>query len=366
MFRSLFMCNQWMAKDRGDGRTSRFLKVSDIRKFNHGRILRNNINKRIFDDHIWLSVGIRKSKSHFSRLQRLSVCLALLFMTMIANAMWYKSEDSVTSTQAISIGPISFTVHQLYTSIVSSLIVVPPMLIITIFFRKAKSRRVSKTKSIKYFNELNQDSLCAIGYDEDLKIQINALDHQNSSVIMCDCDNKKTPCRCDAISVEMMTRDQHDGDCRSVSGSTTRTNSLAESIHIPLPLDKSSVSSGNNTIVSSKNGDRKMIVLSQKDTEIPFQTTQAYNLQNNSITELREEEDDDFDIANCRTLPWWCVIIAWILVVLSIIGAAVFTILYSFQWGREKSTAWLTNFLLSFFESVVIIQPIKVFFFISW
>jgi len=35
-------------------------------------------------------------------------------------------------------------------------------------------------------------------------------------------------------------------------------------------------------------------------------------------------------------------------------------ILYSFEWGREKSTAWLTAFLLSFLESVIVIQPVKV------
>ena len=39
--------------------------------------------------------------------------------------------------------------------------------------------------------------------------------------------------------------------------------------------------------------------------------------------------------------------------------SAFFTILYSFEWGGEKSTAWLTAFLLSFLESVILIQPLK-------
>lgn len=33
---------------------------------------------------------------------------------------------------------------------------------------------------------------------------------------------------------------------------------------------------------------------------------------------------------------------------------------YSFEWGREKSIDWLKAFLLSFAESVVLIQPLKV------
>ena len=59
-------------------------------------------------------------------------------------------------------------------------------------------------------------------------------------------------------------------------------------------------------------------------------------------------------------LPYWCVYIAWFLVALSITVSAFFTILYSFEWGREKSTAWLTAFLLSFVESIILIQPVKV------
>lgn len=46
--------------------------------------------------------------------------------------------------------------------------------------------------------------------------------------------------------------------------------------------------------------------------------------------------------------------------VLSILGAGFFTILYSMEWGPEKSADWLTTFLLSFFQSVIIIQPVKV------
>ena len=59
-------------------------------------------------------------------------------------------------------------------------------------------------------------------------------------------------------------------------------------------------------------------------------------------------------------LPYWCVYLAWLLVALSIVVSAFFTILYSFEWGREKSTSWLTAFLLSFAESVILIQPAKV------
>ena len=116
------------------------------------------MNRKIFDDHIWLSVGIRKTKSNFTRLQRLSVCLSLLFMTMIANAMWYRTEENKDSTQSLQFGPISFTVHQLFTSIMSSLICVPPVLVITILFRKAKAKPLKKDITEKNINEKTNDN----------------------------------------------------------------------------------------------------------------------------------------------------------------------------------------------------------------
>ena len=76
------------------------------------------------------------------------------------------------------------------------------------------------------------------------------------------------------------------------------------------------------------------------------------------VTEIVDEEDLDVDVG--RTLPWWCVIIAWSLVASSIALAAFFTILFSLQWGKTQSEEWLKSFMLSFFESVVLIQPIKV------
>lgn len=58
--------------------------------------------------------------------------------------------------------------------------------------------------------------------------------------------------------------------------------------------------------------------------------------------------------------PHWCVYIAWTLCVLAILASGFFAILYSFEWGRDKANRWLSNMMLSFWQSVLIVQPIKV------
>ncbi len=57
---------------------------------------------------------------------------------MIANAMFYRASDNKSSSGVIQLGPLKFTMTQLYTSVISTLIVVPVNLLIVTIFRKAK------------------------------------------------------------------------------------------------------------------------------------------------------------------------------------------------------------------------------------
>lgn len=59
-------------------------------------------------------------------------------------------------------------------------------------------------------------------------------------------------------------------------------------------------------------------------------------------------------------LPYWCAYIAWALAILSSLTGALFVILYSLQWGKEKANMWLSSLIISTIQSVFIIQPVKV------
>ena len=262
---------------------------------NQGEMLRNNINRKLFDDHIWLSVGVRKTKSHFTRLQRLSVCLSLLFMTMISNAMWYKSDTSGTNSQAVTFGPVTFTIYELYTSFMSSLLVVPPLLIITLFFTKSKLYR-KKVHKTQRRAKRKQEIPPIDNEEQEGKNSLNLIHSTSTPVIF-------------ALSV----------------------------------LSVISVI---------------LVIFSVSVIYVIFVISVISVVSVKSMTFLMSVSDVDDDPD--RTFPWWCIIIAWILVALSVAGAAFFTILYSLQWGKEISTAWLTAFLLSFVQSVILVQPIKV------
>ena len=59
-------------------------------------------------------------------------------------------------------------------------------------------------------------------------------------------------------------------------------------------------------------------------------------------------------------LPHFFVYIGWLLCILASVTAGTFVIFYSVQWGKEISNQWLTSALISFFQDVALMQPIKV------
>ena len=167
--------------------------------------------------------------------------------------MFYKGVDESSQSQAgvITLGPISISVNELINSIKASLIVIPPILFITLFFSKSRPK---KKQNDVYIN-----------------------------------------------NIQDMYKNYY-----------------------------------------SQKGKTKKLSVNPQDT---------LNLMSARLEELERKR---------YPLPHWCVYLGWILVFLSVAASAFFTILYSFQWGGVKSRAWLIAFFLSFFESVLIIQPFKV------
>lgn len=137
---SVFMVSQWFAVEEDDGLIDRIVTIAsyeDITKF--GSLFADLSRKKMTDGHLWISVFSRPDRSYFTRVQRASVILALLFLTMVVNAMFYGRDEGVI-VQNIKFGPFQFNTFQLWVSFVGSLIVIPPSMIIDHLFRKSKPK----------------------------------------------------------------------------------------------------------------------------------------------------------------------------------------------------------------------------------
>ncbi|ESP04004.1 hypothetical protein LOTGIDRAFT_156607 [Lottia gigantea] len=144
-----FMCSGWLSVE--DGTIERMVHVSGTVNFNNFKTMfYEHARSHVTDDHLWLSVFLRPVKSHFYRSQRVGCCYALLMLTMITNAMFFQIKDQKNRIQPseIELGPIRFSVNQLYISFVSILITSLPIFLVILLFRKSKLS-VKQKKSIR-------------------------------------------------------------------------------------------------------------------------------------------------------------------------------------------------------------------------
>ncbi|XP_070568587.1 polycystin family receptor for egg jelly-like [Ptychodera flava] len=242
-----FLCNRWLAVDVDDCKIDRILPVAgkdNLLDFNENFVWRRQ--KSLTDDHLWFSLFLRPTQSIFTRVERLSCCLSLLFASLISNAMFYRTDseaEKMTYTR-VEFGPIRFSLQQVYIGTVSTLVVLPVNLIIINIFRK--SRRCSRVDA-------------------------------------CGCLRRTRAKKC----------------CRGEThGSEPK---------VALKVDRTQISENRAAFM----------------------------------------------------LPWWFIYIGWALVFLVTTISASFVIMYSMEWGKEKSTDWISSSGASLFESMILIEPMK-------
>ncbi|EDO48493.1 predicted protein, partial [Nematostella vectensis] len=85
-----FLFNRWLSVAKGDCKIAaevRAYSQDDKDRFRHLFYLRTD--KGFGEGHLWLSVLTRPPQNHFTRCQRLSCCMSILFAAMITSAMFY-------------------------------------------------------------------------------------------------------------------------------------------------------------------------------------------------------------------------------------------------------------------------------------
>ncbi|XP_063432942.1 polycystin-1-like protein 2 [Mytilus trossulus] len=82
---------------------------------------------------------------------------------------------------------------------------------------------------------------------------------------------------------------------------------------------------------------------------------------------INDDEDEELigeeklQQAQPKMLPWWCLYIAWTIVITVSLINSYFVMLYGLKYGYQKSVEWLVSFFTAFFQSACFQQPIKVF-----
>ncbi len=104
-----------------DGLIERIIPVAgEVQKKEFGYLLTKETTRSMTDGHLWLSIFSRPPYSAFSRVERITCCFVLLYISMMMNIIYY-SFDYETNKEALMIGPFYVTTKE-------ALVLTPPFL----------------------------------------------------------------------------------------------------------------------------------------------------------------------------------------------------------------------------------------------
>ena len=136
--RVLFICEQWLAVELEDGLIDRIIPAAscdDKKLFTH--LFTTKAAKDLSDQHLWLSVALKRPHDMFTRAQRLTCCMSLLLTTMLASAMFFQLGNN--SKYLWKIGSLVIDYKGIIIGIQSGLVVIPINFAIVWVFRHTES-----------------------------------------------------------------------------------------------------------------------------------------------------------------------------------------------------------------------------------
>lgn len=126
------MCDQWLDYDTEESRVDRVLDAQkDVTSY------AEMVTYTAVEHHIWFSVFMRPMRSNFTRIQRLSCLLGLIYLTMIICTMTIKTPDDNTTMSQITIGPFRFSKENFEAAIVSVSVSTGIIWLVIFFFKNA-------------------------------------------------------------------------------------------------------------------------------------------------------------------------------------------------------------------------------------
>ncbi|XP_032363993.1 polycystic kidney disease protein 1-like 2 [Etheostoma spectabile] len=346
-----FFCNCWLSADHGDNMTKKTFnaaKNNEIASFRN--IFHSRTSTGFRDEHIWVSIVDPPSRSPFTRAQRVSCCMSLLLCTMAINIAFWSIPMDANSPIVFKIGSLQITWQELMVGVQSGFLMFPINILIITIFRSIRPRVISNSQKGNSEENLRPPA-----------VNIPTILKDTEKVISLVSSNPKN-------KMSEMHRLE----------STTDLYLALERVHEFIQLMQGVSESDPHWVYCSKfllAGLCHLLMCLEKLDEKHFPSPQEYQQTLNFTNLLVRKAEMVFSshlsycpppvkkkkkkAASCW-LPWWCVFLGWFLLV-SISGVSTFfTLVYGLDYGKEKSIKWVMSLGLSLFQSIFILQPLKV------
>ncbi|NXN91874.1 PKDRE protein, partial [Rhinopomastus cyanomelas] len=300
--RWFFMCRKWLSLDKDDCLLERTFYVTNpktpLARTDYFLI---NFTNNLTEGHLWLSIFAHILTNSFSRLQRLSSCLAILLLNLLVNIMFFNADKNEATSKHLRYA------RSVTVGIECALLTVPlEMLIIALFKYSQKEPsppRVAQTDPTAS-KHLPSKSL------KNMKQRLQKWRLPKASAPSRD------------ISLKNLTSERDANVIASEEQRTTMASSPAFQRRPPSNPD------GSTNYIEGRN----------------FK---------------KQKKPRRFNIMTCP----WCIYVSWALVIAVSGISAFFIVLYGLSYGYQTSVEWLVASGVSFLENVFCISVLKISFF---
>nr|XP_025042812.1 polycystic kidney disease and receptor for egg jelly-related protein [Pelodiscus sinensis] len=338
----LFICRKWLALDKDDCLLERTFVVTHptvpLAKMDYFLI---NVANNLVDSHIWLSIFAQVVTGSFNRLQRLSCCLAVLLCTLLINIMFFNIDKN---KDVISIHLRYF--RSIIIGIESALVTIPVQMIITALFKYSQKEPFPHCAAQNHPKE-NSPFMSGNLRNWKERLQKWYLAEAPTQSVRSNCPENCSNAN-DSSSLQYFDKKMNQRTPKLWSNCT-----ISEGAANTIAAEEENAS-GTSTAEAKA-----------KQTQSPnsnFSNNYAEE-KNANIQEERKPLNIPFMLFRKRpqiTFCWWCIYVSWILVIAVAGVSSFFIVLYGLSYGYKTSIEWLLASITSFFESVLLLQTLKI------
>ena len=108
-----FICEQWMAVEKEDGKLGRDLFVAcEPQRTELKYLLQKQARESLTDSHLWLSIFNRPIYSSFTRLDRVTCGFVFIYISMLFNILYYQKYTSSVDYSTIDFALLKISTEQ--------------------------------------------------------------------------------------------------------------------------------------------------------------------------------------------------------------------------------------------------------------
>ncbi|XP_047565947.1 polycystic kidney disease protein 1-like 2 [Lutra lutra] len=389
-----FLCNSWLSIDVGDCVLDKVFPVAteqDRKQFRHLFFMKTSTGFQ--DGHIWYSIFSCAARSNFTRVQRVSCCFSLLLCTMLTSIMfWGVPKDP--AEQKMDLGEIDFTWQEVMIGLESSLLMFPINLLIVQIFRNT-CPRVTKEQNTEKWDRGSPSLASSQQPMENGLLTLEVVTKDMWRLVSSLFKALKVPSPVSGwdsaapMDINHLLALVQEVVClQNMAGPELWEEAKQKENPLMLPLGSLQAKEQMRCLMpevgpsdpQKDNVYKQCLYLQLEHMEqelrlvgpCGFPQSQSHARALSQLQMLKgylggqlgtpPSAYASFPMASKRPrgLPWWFVVVGWLLVAVTSGVAAFFTMLYGLHYGRASSLKWLISMAVSFVESVFVTQPLKV------